>query len=129
MARTAVPAPTTGEPDPLADFYAYGQPNWDGYGASPITPSTINATRIMLRMLPRTFGNPHIAPGADGSIGFEWLLKTGPLVKLFIDIGPGITWSAYWRRKDGEVGKYPRRKILSFETSVTLAHLFQRLSI
>jgi hypothetical protein len=31
----------------------------------------------------------------------------GPLDKLFLDIGPGEEWRAYWKRRNGELGRLP----------------------
>src|SRR5262249_34608357 len=56
-------------------FSRYGTPNWDGYGADPITLETIRAARKFLKMLPKGLGNPEIAPGSDGIIALEWLFE------------------------------------------------------
>ena len=70
-----------------------------GYDALPITADTIEATRSFLSMLPGTLGAPYISPGADGTIGLEWIFKDErSLRKLFLDVGPFWTWEGYWRR-------------------------------
>ncbi len=66
------------------------------------------------------------SPGADGSIVFEWLKDDGPLRKLFIDIGPGRTWKAYWRLANGKIGTIPRKRI-TISTISELQRLFERL--
>src|ERR1700693_3253923 len=85
---------------PTTDFFKgyeqYNQDNWDGYDAEPITPKTLSYARRLLRVMPDTFGPPDIAPSGDGSIGLEWVPDNGPLQKLFLDIGPGEDWRAYW---------------------------------
>jgi hypothetical protein len=78
-------------------------------------------------MLPDTFGTPDVAPGSDGTIGFEWIFEEGPLKKLFIDIGPGQVWSAYWRRTSGKQGDVAHEKITP-KTKSVLAKLFEDLS-
>jgi len=55
----------------LAGYEAFAAPNWDGYGADPIRADTLAAARHLIRNLPATFGDPDIAPGADGTIGLE----------------------------------------------------------
>lgn len=80
-----------------AEFDLYNVPNWDGYGASPITPGTVAFAREMLAAIPDGAEPPHIAPGGDGSIGLEWV-KHEPDRKLFVDFGPGRKWSGYWRK-------------------------------
>jgi hypothetical protein len=112
--------------DPFHAYEEYQQANWDGYGAEPITPWTLAAARSFYHLIPHTFGEPEYSPGADGSIGLEWLLDAGPLRKLFIDIGPGRTWKAYWRLSSGATGIIPR-KIFDFATRKELVALFVKL--
>jgi hypothetical protein len=114
-------------PDPIAGFGKYSVPNWDGYGAEPIEPKTTDSARSFIRILPDTFGAADIAPGADGTIGLEWVLGEGPLRKLFIDIGPGPVWSAYWRRTSGDRGSLSRQNI-DARTKAVLTKLFADLS-
>jgi hypothetical protein len=112
--------------EPLADYDAYSVENWDGYDARPISSDTLHAARTILRSLPRTFGDPVCSPGADGSIVFEWLKEYGPLRKLFIDIGPGRTWKAYWRLASGKTGNVPRKRV-TISTIPELQELFETL--
>lgn len=63
----------------------YSAPDWDGDGAQPITPVTLEMARAVVRVLPR-LADGDIAPGADGSIGFE--LKLDDRFGLWLDIGP-----------------------------------------
>jgi hypothetical protein len=108
----------------LADYDAYAVDNWDGYDALPITTETLHAARSILKSLPKTFGDPVCSPGADGSIVFEWLKDDGPLRKLFIDIGPGRTWKAYWRLANGKIGSIPRKRI-TISTTPEFQKLFE----
>jgi hypothetical protein len=112
--------------DPFADFYSYNEPNWDGEDADPISRDTIRAARKFYHVLPAAFGNAHIAPGPDGTISFEWYPKNKKLQKLFIPVGPGDTWQAYWRLGD-IAGKIPRASI-NDSTANKLAALFKSLS-
>ena len=112
----------------LARFAPYTQPDWDGYGAEPIRMDTIDATHAFLQMLPKNLGDPNMAPGADGIIALEWVFRDGPLRKLFIDIGPGSVWSAYYRRANGEKQTFPHQKIGN-DTRSLLAKLFHDLSV
>ena len=112
--------------EPLADYDAYAVDNWDGYDALPITTETLHAARSILKSLPKTFGDPVCSPGADGSIVLEWLKDDGPLRKLFIDIGPGRTWKAYWRLANGKIGTIPRNRI-TISTIPQLQKLFETL--
>jgi hypothetical protein len=112
--------------DSLADYDAYSVDNWDGYDALPITTETLHAARSILKSLPKTFGDPVCSPGADGSIVFEWLKDDGQLRKLFIDIGPGRTWKAYWRLANGKIGTIPRKRV-TISTIPELRKLFETL--
>ncbi len=114
------------ESDQLDGYEAYGVEDWDGYDARPITPDTLHAARSILKSLPKTFGDPVCSPGADGSIVFEWLKDDGPLRKLFIDIGPGRTWKAYWRLASGKTGTIPRKPV-TISTIPELQKLFETL--
>lgn len=112
--------------EPLADYEEYAVDNWDGYDALPITAETLNAARSILKLLPKTFGDAACSPGADGSIVFEWLKEYGPFRKLFIDIGPGKTWKAYWRLTSGKTGAI-QRKAVTIGTIGELQRLFETL--
>ena len=109
-------------------FSRYNKANWDGYGAAPITPETVRAARRFLRMLPTVLGEPEMAPGSDGIIAMEWLFENHhPLRKLFIDVGPGDVWSAYFRRADGKKGTMPE-ELITANTKTKLETLFAELS-
>lgn len=113
--------------DPLDGYEQYNRPNWDGFGAEPITPKTLRYARQMREMLPDAFGEPHVAPGADGSIGFYWSVERGPIRSMCIDIGPGEKWRAYWQLRNGGFDNLPSRQI-DQTTRANLAFLFENLS-
>ncbi|MBR0848328.1 hypothetical protein JQ543_11310 [Bradyrhizobium diazoefficiens] len=76
--------------DGFTEYEAYSEPDWDGYGAKPITIETVRAARSFSRLLPADGPQPDVAPGADGTIGFEW--RFGPMPDrefVLIDVGPG----------------------------------------
>lgn len=83
---------------PIAGYEAYDCENWDGYGAKPITPETLALARRLLELMPDTAGWPHIAPGGDGSIGFEWSLDRRVVC---FDVNPDQSWHAFWKWPDG----------------------------
>jgi hypothetical protein len=112
--------------DLLAGYEVYAGRNWDSYDAEPITAETLAAARRFIRMLPTSLGDPAIAPGADGTIALEWIFKSRPLRKLFIDIGPGNLWSGYWRMNDGRKGTI-RPSTIDPTTEAELADLFKKL--
>jgi hypothetical protein len=115
------------EDDLTRRFSRYSKPNWDGYGAEPIAKETINSAKRFLRMLTTEFAEPEMAPGSDGIIAMEWLFEGDhPLRKIFIDIGPGNIWSAYYRRKDGRKRTIPQQPITE-GTKAELLSFFEEL--
>jgi len=82
----------------------YGNDNWDGYGAIAITSDTVLAAIRIANSVPRGFGEPDIAPSAEGGIAFEWTSEGGTWKKLFLDAENDGTWSLYWRLENGENG-------------------------
>jgi CheY-like chemotaxis protein len=113
--------------DPLREYEQYSHANWDGHDAEPITAETLSYARWLLGLIPETLGSPDIAPSADGSIGLEWVPESGPVHKLFFDIGPGQQWRTYWTTRKDEFG---RRSGVSFNpnTRAILQKLFGELS-
>lgn len=73
--------------DPFEEIAQLTMPDWDSYGALPITPEVVATARIFYGMLPESLRTADIAPGGDGSIGFEWR-RDGEL-RAFLDILPG----------------------------------------
>ncbi|MFZ5693533.1 MAG: hypothetical protein ACOY5F_20045 [Pseudomonadota bacterium] len=120
--------PEFADPDPFHGFEAYSVRNWDGYDAEPIHPDTLKIAKAMYDILPATLGKPDVSPAADGSIGFEWLHDEGPYRKLFIDIGPGKVWHAYWRLASGKTGKI-RNQLFDGQTRTTLDGIARSLEL
>lgn len=112
----------------LASYDTFEKPNWDGHGAQQITKETLDYARRIVRFLPDTFGAPDMAPSADGSIGLEWVPDRGPLTKLFMDIGPGKQWHAYWQRENGNTGRLSGAEIQPNLRTI-LRNLFVDLSM
>lgn len=110
----------------LDGFEQYASPDWDGYDADPITTETLQAAHDFLLVMPFTLGMPHVSPGSDGTVGLEWVFKDQRLRKLFIDIGPGDVWQAYWRKDTNEHQTIPIRPI-GPNTATELTLLFKGL--
>jgi hypothetical protein len=76
--------------DEFSEYELYDTEDWDGYGAEPITKATVDAARAFKRLLPMDIDPPDIAPGGDGTIGFEWRRGSqDSRVHILVDIGPG----------------------------------------
>jgi hypothetical protein len=96
-------------PDELSNYESYNFPDWNSEGAEPITPETVRAARRISEHLPRTSDRPHIAAGADGTIGFEWRYGSGTERTVdFIEVGPGATVSAMRLKLSGVVRRWDK---------------------
>jgi hypothetical protein len=115
--------------DPLDGYEEYQAANWDSYGAEPITAETLAYARKLMKMMPTSLGAPDAAPAGDGSIALEWVPEdtTHKLDRLFLDIGPGEVWRAYWTLRNGEFYRVTHQGF-SDETKSVLKDIFQRLT-
>ncbi|BBC00116.1 hypothetical protein [Bradyrhizobium elkanii] len=109
---TTVPLPArTKASDPFEGFDLYAQPNWDGFDALPVLPETVATAKDLYRFIEpelRDLKRPNIAPGSDGTIGFEWHYRGAEIKKLFIEVQPGRQVRAYWVRSNGVIERLPR---------------------
>ncbi len=78
--RTLTAFPMTETPDGRRRRWALHEvwsassvPDWDGYGAAPVTPEARAAAEGFLRALPTTWLSPETAADPDGEISFEWV--------------------------------------------------------
>jgi hypothetical protein len=112
----------------LAGYEKYQTENWDGYGAQPITTETLSFACRIMSLLPTSLGSPDVAPAGDGSIALEWIPddQTHKISKLFLDIGPGREWCAYWRLRDGHFDTVTHSGVLG--SKLLLQALFTQLS-
>jgi len=59
--------------DALAEVYADCRvPDWDGYGARPISSRAVEVAFSILLELPGWLPLPEVVPEPDGEIGLEW---------------------------------------------------------
>ena len=97
---------TSPVPDEFSEYELYDVRDWDGYDAAPITSETVQTARSFKLLLPREAPEPDIAPGGDGTIGFEWRFGSPEHRSLIlVDVGPGDLITA--RRVD-EAGRIER---------------------
>ncbi|MGV7215909.1 hypothetical protein [Bradyrhizobium sp. UFLA05-112] len=94
--------------DEFTEYEGYDQPDWDGYGAEPISRETVRAARSFSRLLPPSVLKPDVAPGADGTIGFEWRFGFGSTREfVLVDVGPGGRVVARRVAADGIIKNFP----------------------
>ncbi len=48
------------------------EPNWDCYGAVPISPVALDCAKRLVRAIPQDLPEPSISPEPDGAIGLDW---------------------------------------------------------
>jgi hypothetical protein len=73
----------------FSDYDAYSVGGWDGFEADPISRDTVFAARSFYRLLPMGHVRADIAPGADGTIGFEWRIGSRDnRTMILVDVGP-----------------------------------------
>ena len=48
------------------------EPNWDGYGANPVSKDSISEALEFIQLLPSSFPIPQILAEPSGEIGLEW---------------------------------------------------------
>lgn len=110
----------------LRGYEQYSASNWDGDGAEAITKETLDYAHLLMMGLPDNFGPPEVSPGLDGSIALEWVPENHRnLHKLFLDIGPGPRWRAYWKLRSGEFDRVTGE---TSEVRPILQPLFDKLS-
>jgi hypothetical protein len=112
-------------PDRFTDYESYDVNDWDGYGALPISRETVESARRFVLQIPRRFGSVDIAPGSDGTIGFEWGFGAG-LNRSFvlIDVGPGDLVSARKIDPSGKITLYSPTRVGTGAESI-ISQLFQ----
>jgi hypothetical protein len=69
-------------------------PNWDGYGAKPVSMDTFAKALAFLDVLPSTFPRPEISALPDGEIAFEWRFGPRRLLTLAINESGRLTYAA-----------------------------------
>src|SRR6266853_4802012 len=95
--------------DKFSEFELYDVPNWDGYNANPITAVTVSTARQFQSLLDRSHAaHAEIAPGGDGTIGFEWQFGA---VLVCVDIGPGNVVKGRKVHADGTIEARPETQI------------------
>ncbi|MCK1322773.1 hypothetical protein IVA94_18100 [Bradyrhizobium sp. 156] len=115
--------------DQLKGYEKFQTANWDGHGAEAINASTLAYARKLTKVMPTSLGAADFAPAADGTIALEWVPDEHPtLSKLFLDIGPGEEWTAYWKLRDGQFDTVTSRGFHPVTTSSILQNLFDHLS-
>jgi hypothetical protein len=63
-----------------------GHPDWDGYGARPVDPLSLELAKCIALAVPTDFGAPLVAAHPDGEVALTWRGKRG--TDFSVSIGP-----------------------------------------
>jgi hypothetical protein len=80
-------------------FVESSQPDWDGYGALPVTTGALAEVLKLIELLPRlSVPMPEVSAHPNGEIGLEW--RTGRRMVFIVSVGgkQKINYAALWRR-------------------------------
>jgi hypothetical protein len=67
-------------------FAESSQPDWDGYGASPVTSGALAEALKLIELLPRSsVPMPEVSAHPNGEIGLEW--RTGRRMVFIVSVG------------------------------------------
>lgn len=56
-------------------FRKHQKPNWDGYGAVPLSEAACTEAILFLKKLPIAIPSPEVIPNPDGDLSLEWYMK------------------------------------------------------
>ncbi|MGI9303077.1 MAG: hypothetical protein ACR2RB_10260, partial [Gammaproteobacteria bacterium] len=71
-----------------------GHPDWDGYGATPITPEAIRQAMAFALALPGHIPTPDVLPEADGEVEFEWYADNEHIVSVSVNANGVLSYVA-----------------------------------
>lgn len=71
-----------------------GVPNWDGYGAAPVTEETYSHARSFLDALPFATPLPSVGAEPDGHITFEWYRSLRSLLSISVSAEGDLHYAA-----------------------------------
>jgi hypothetical protein len=67
--------------------------NWDGYGADPVKPLSVEWTGRLLEDLPTSIPIPEIGVAPDGDIVLEWFSDRGRVLSVSVGVGGEVRFS------------------------------------
>ena len=70
------------------------EPNWDGYGASPVTAAAVSLARQFLNVLPVESGPFSVGAIPSGDVTFEWYRSPRNTLSVIVDLNGQIHYAA-----------------------------------
>lgn len=86
------------------------QEDWDGYGATAITPDAVTKALELIAELPEMIQPPHLVPSPSGHISFQWHDEEKHIVSASPK-GDRLIWAAVFSEDDSQYGKAPLWKV------------------
>ena len=62
----------------------YGERNWDGENADPVTPESVSAALRVVEELPSDVETPELSVDPEGNIEFDWHLDNGTMFTISV---------------------------------------------
>lgn len=79
-------------------FEESAKPDWDAYGAHPVSEATLAQALAFLDVLPSTLLWPEISPHPDGELAFEWSFGPRRLLTVSIHESGRLSYAALFGR-------------------------------
>jgi hypothetical protein len=99
-------------------------PNWDGYGATPVTPATYTRATSFLAALPLTIPSPEIAIDPDGEVSFRWQTTPEDVLSVSVSDNGRVSYAALFGNEDAHGTTFFHDEIPAM-VSANLARLFR----
>jgi len=74
--------------------------NWDGYGAKPIDPRSIDEALKFALLLPTSIPFPEISVDADGEVIFEWYKEPNKVFSVIVESDNRIVYAGLFNHDD-----------------------------
>lgn len=76
------------------------RPNWDGYGAVPVSQATYRRAKAFLEALPLTLSSPEIAIDPDGEVSFRWQATPEDVLSVSVSDKSRVSYAALFGNED-----------------------------
>jgi hypothetical protein len=99
----------------------YLQEDWDGEGATAVSPITLNNAQVVTALLPDSLPYGSVMAGSDGSIGVSWHFfnhVTGHNATLYVDFRANGRIRYYFARKGSDGNRESNEHVIPAGTSL-----------
>jgi hypothetical protein len=110
----------------IGTFEACSVENWDGYGAEPISYSSISDALIFVETLPSSIPTPEVIPEPDGEVALEWYVAKDRMFVVGFDGSGKISYSGILGPGETVLGSERSTEIFSQTIVESLEKVFGR---